>query len=333
MRRQFSILVAALAVLGVSAAPATAAPHATFSTRDAAVSSNWAGLRGHRARHHLHRREGKLGAAVGELHRQDGDLCELLDRARRLERGRAGARAGRHVVGLPAERPGRQLRVVRDHPGAARDRPAHGLARRHHHRRRERHGIRRPRSSSPTRRPGRRGRARTPSSHLDLSSAEWIAEAPAQCSSIVAGRCTVLPLANFGSVLFSSAATTVTTPSVPTYTGTISDPTWSFTSISLGGGPERLGGHPVRPLGRRHVVLGLLARDRRYRRQEQDDGQAEGQGKAEAEGEAQAEAQAQAEVQGEGEDFEVRVARAFGTKSAQSRTSRRRSVAPCSHAR
>ena len=75
-----------------------------------------------------------------------------------------------------------------------------------------------------------------PVASVDLSSAEWIAEAPAQCGSFVAGRCTVLPLANFGSVLFSSAATTVTSPSVSTYTGTISDPTWSFTSITLGGG-------------------------------------------------------------------------------------------------
>jgi Peptidase A4 family len=68
---------------------------------------------------------------------------------------------------------------------------------------------------------------------LDVSSAEWIAEAPAQCSSITAGRCTVLPLANFGTVLFSSASATVND-----YTGTISDPTWTFTSIKLGSGPN-----------------------------------------------------------------------------------------------
>jgi hypothetical protein len=68
---------------------------------------------------------------------------------------------------------------------------------------------------------------------IDLSSAEWIAEAPAQCGSFTGGRCTVLPLANFGTVPFSAASAMVND-----YTGTISDPTWTFTSITLGGGPN-----------------------------------------------------------------------------------------------
>ena len=71
---------------------------------------------------------------------------------------------------------------------------------------------------------------------IDLTSAEWIAEAPAQCGSAISSRCTVLPLANFGSVLFSSAATTVNTATATTYTGAITDPTWSSTSIRLGDG-------------------------------------------------------------------------------------------------
>jgi hypothetical protein len=66
----------------------------------------------------------------------------------------------------------------------------------------------------------------------DLSSAEWIAEAPSSCDP--AGRCTVLPLANFGSVNFTRAATIATT-----HPGTISDPTWANVAITLV--PERSG--------------------------------------------------------------------------------------------
>ncbi len=60
----------------------------------------------------------------------------------------------------------------------------------------------------------------------DLSSAEWIAEAPSECDS--AGRCTVLPLANFGTVNFTRAATIATA-----HPGTISDPTWANVAITL----------------------------------------------------------------------------------------------------
>jgi hypothetical protein len=60
----------------------------------------------------------------------------------------------------------------------------------------------------------------------DLSSAEWIAEAPSACSSV--GRCQVLPLANFGNVTFTRAATIATA-----HPGTINDPTWENTAISL----------------------------------------------------------------------------------------------------
>jgi hypothetical protein len=60
----------------------------------------------------------------------------------------------------------------------------------------------------------------------DLSSAEWIAEAPSACSNT--GRCTVLPLANFGTVNFSRAATIASS-----HPGTITDPTWASQAISL----------------------------------------------------------------------------------------------------
>jgi hypothetical protein len=60
----------------------------------------------------------------------------------------------------------------------------------------------------------------------DLSSAEWIAEAPSACTS--GGRCTVLPLANFGTVTFTRAAAIASG-----HPGTITDPTWESDSISL----------------------------------------------------------------------------------------------------
>jgi hypothetical protein len=64
---------------------------------------------------------------------------------------------------------------------------------------------------------------------LDISSAEWIAEAPSECYS--ANRCAQLTLANFGSVEFTGSSTTANG-----HVGTISDGSWSTTSIDLGGG-------------------------------------------------------------------------------------------------
>lgn len=60
----------------------------------------------------------------------------------------------------------------------------------------------------------------------DLTSAEWIAEAPSDCDP--AGRCAVLPLANFGTVNFTRAATIATA-----HPGTISDSTWANVAIKL----------------------------------------------------------------------------------------------------
>ncbi|HKB95093.1 MAG TPA: G1 family glutamic endopeptidase [Gaiellaceae bacterium] len=62
---------------------------------------------------------------------------------------------------------------------------------------------------------------------LDVSSAEWIAEAPSQC-----GRtgCVSLPLANFGTAQFSGSSTTS-----DGHTGTISDAAWTATGIQLNG--------------------------------------------------------------------------------------------------
>jgi hypothetical protein len=60
---------------------------------------------------------------------------------------------------------------------------------------------------------------------LDLSSAEWIAEAPASC---VGSSCTTLPLANFGTVTFSaiSAVGNATT-------GSLTHPFWNAVPLML----------------------------------------------------------------------------------------------------
>ncbi len=58
-----------------------------------------------------------------------------------------------------------------------------------------------------------------------LSSAEWVAEAPSSCSRF---HCSVLPLANFGTVNFSGSYTTGNG-----HTGTISDAAWSNDEITM----------------------------------------------------------------------------------------------------
>ncbi len=72
---------------------------------------------------------------------------------------------------------------------------------------------------------------------LDVSSAEWVAEAPSTCSP--SGRCTPVPLTRFGTVTFTNAAAIANG-----HPGTISDPpsaaspVWAATAIELiGGGP------------------------------------------------------------------------------------------------
>jgi Peptidase A4 family len=62
---------------------------------------------------------------------------------------------------------------------------------------------------------------------IDVSSAEWIVEAPSECVSQFA--CQALPLANFGSVTFDSATATSTTGA----TGSITSSRWWRTEIML----------------------------------------------------------------------------------------------------
>ena len=65
-----------------------------------------------------------------------------------------------------------------------------------------------------------------PAKHLDVTSAEWIVEAPASCD---ATGCQTLPLANFGSASFTRARAT----SIGAHRGTIADPAWATTAMTL----------------------------------------------------------------------------------------------------
>jgi hypothetical protein len=61
---------------------------------------------------------------------------------------------------------------------------------------------------------------------IDVTSAEWIVEAPSAC---YGNQCETLPLANFATTSFANARVTSTTG----HWGTISDPAWHATSIAL----------------------------------------------------------------------------------------------------
>ena len=69
---------------------------------------------------------------------------------------------------------------------------------------------------------------------IDVSSAEWIVEAPSEC--IGQYTCQALPLANFGSVVFESAKVSTTNGTV----GTISGTEWARTKITLTPGSQSL---------------------------------------------------------------------------------------------
>ena len=67
-----------------------------------------------------------------------------------------------------------------------------------------------------------------PVSNPDVSSAEWIAEAPSTCQQGLS-NCTPLPLADFGTAQFSGASATTTDG----HTGTISDSDWQAAAVTL----------------------------------------------------------------------------------------------------
>jgi Peptidase A4 family len=71
-------------------------------------------------------------------------------------------------------------------------------------------------------------------SSIDVSSAEWIVEAPSECLSQFS--CRALPLADFGSVLFSSAKARTSTGAM----GSIGNPGWGRTRIDLIAGAQSM---------------------------------------------------------------------------------------------
>jgi hypothetical protein len=61
---------------------------------------------------------------------------------------------------------------------------------------------------------------------VEVSSTEWILEAPSVCAST--SFCATLPLTNFGTITFSSATATA-----HGHTGTVNDPDWSAAALEL----------------------------------------------------------------------------------------------------
>jgi hypothetical protein len=74
---------------------------------------------------------------------------------------------------------------------------------------------------------GKTYRKALPAPDVDLSSAEWIVEAPSDCVS--ANACQTLPLANFGSAAFGLTFAKTASGQI----GSISDPEWRYSKISL----------------------------------------------------------------------------------------------------
>jgi hypothetical protein len=74
--------------------------------------------------------------------------------------------------------------------------------------------------------------------NVDVSSVEWIVEAPALCDG---NDCHISQLADFGTTGFSTARATATTG----HTGAIADPAWSATAIDLVPGGPTLGNTPA----------------------------------------------------------------------------------------
>jgi hypothetical protein len=70
-------------------------------------------------------------------------------------------------------------------------------------------------------------------SSVDVSSAEWILEAPSECTSD--NSCRTLPLANFGSANFGLAQA----EAAGGHVGTIADSSWDWTQIKLTPGGKR----------------------------------------------------------------------------------------------
>jgi hypothetical protein len=96
-------------------------------------------------------------------------------------------------------------------------------------------------------------------SAIDVTSADWIVEAPSACTS--ATSCRTLPLASFSPVTFAGAQAT----STGGHTGKIADSGWSALALSLvadgrrTGPPGFIGGPGAIPSAVEHAIPGALA--------------------------------------------------------------------------
>ena len=82
---------------------------------------------------------------------------------------------------------------------------------------------------------------------VDASSAEWIVEAPSECTS--ESSCTPLPLSDFGAVSFSAASATARG-----HTGAIEDPLWAATTLELRQSALRAGARESTAAGGRRAL-------------------------------------------------------------------------------
>ena len=88
---------------------------------------------------------------------------------------------------------------------------------------------------------------------IDVSSAEWIVEAPSDCVSDAS--CQTLPLADFGSVSFGSAGA----QTARGHRGSISNPAWGVTQISLTAAGRGFAANGALPVLGTATPLGLTA--------------------------------------------------------------------------
>ena len=220
-----SLAVAATATALAAVTAATARPH---RASQAAVSQNWAGyVAGDCVRHAVLERVRQLGPADGQV-RLGPDVLRVLGGAGRLERpvvGRSSRPAPRPTAAadgsaeyyawyelVPAAPVKLDLAIKPgDHISAKVDVSGTNVT-----------------VSLTDQTSGQSTTKTLQMDNPDTSSAEWIAEAPSACDG--SGGCQPLPLADFGTVQFTSATATANG-----HTGTISDSDWSAQPVALGG--------------------------------------------------------------------------------------------------
>jgi hypothetical protein len=219
IRRTTTLLVTLAALL------AFAMPAAAGAATNHATSSNWAGYVVGKPRVRFHsvagtwvqpaatcaageRRFSAYWVGIGGMHAKSNALEQIGTQADCSSRGQAFYSAWYELV--PAGPVGVRLKVRPGDIMSARVTVARRTIKFH----------------LANRTLGTAFRAQVPVKHLDVSTAEWIVEAPSECD---ADGCQPAPLANFGTASFTGASATNTAG----HTGAIASPAWSATAISL----------------------------------------------------------------------------------------------------